>query len=1035
MMVEVRKFLGAVCCMFLIVQNIQAQTSLFYNDVEKAYRDGLELFDEGNYASARKVFEQVNTGYYQHKPIKNEVTKQNLDFYIAYCAIENNDADAEQLLKNYTHDYHETDKQRMINYLLGKFYYNNKKYSEAITYLEKVKEEDLTPAQKTEYNFDLGYSYFTKKKFAEAKPYFKKLINTKDKYYYPANYYYAFISFYTNDYKEALRSFKAIEDSKMYAAVIPYYVAQIYYAQKEYDQVLAYVPMKVDDAGVQYKSEMNYLLGQAYFQKGSYIKALPLLDAYLSKQPKARKDELYMLGYCQYKTGDYARAIKNFEQLNLLDEAIGQYATFTLAECYLKTSQLEKARSAYQSAASKSFDEKIALESQFQYSKLSVELGYYNEAVSALENLSPSLSSEKKAEANELLASALFKTRNYDKAYKIIENTGINTPKLKEVYQQLTYFRSIELFNDGKYEESIDLATKSTQYPISNAVLAQALFLLGDANYNTDRFDDAINYFNRYAQLNEPETENASPFMASYNTGYAYFKKKNYRNAATYFERAIDKSAESKNEAQKTKVLPDAWLRYADCAFVTKDYTGSLKAYNEIVNRRWSSAEYALYQKAIVLGLSNKNNEKIVALESLINTYTKSTYLDKAWFEIGETHLETENYDAALRAYNKVVTSYTKSNLVPRSYLQIALVQYNQNQKELSFASYKKVIQDFPNTPVASEAMRALKETAVELGKTDEYVNVAGKYGSISTSEQDTLTFQAAETAFSNGNCEKAVPLLSNYITKFGNGVFVNEAHYMRAECYTKQKQFADAYGDYNTLIKSRYSKYYEQSLLRASGIAYFEVKNYQEAYDLYRQLLDNSSSQPNTYTAQLGLLKTSYRLNKHEDVLRYADVVLANTTLKENDVLEINYMKAKATYSLNDVDKAYPLLTKVAQGAVSEKAAECKYLSCKILYDKQQYKASLDSCIKLKNRFASYEYWVVKTFIMMADNYYALGNAFQAKATLESLIAGYKGDQALVAEAKQKLEAMQQAELNKSRLVIPESGDTLIMEQNPGLK
>lgn len=47
------------------------------------------------------------------------------------------------------------------------------------------------------------------------------------------------------------------------------------------------------------------------------------------------KEDIYQLAYCQYKTGAYTKAIENFKQLNLLDEAMGQNATYALADCYL----------------------------------------------------------------------------------------------------------------------------------------------------------------------------------------------------------------------------------------------------------------------------------------------------------------------------------------------------------------------------------------------------------------------------------------------------------------------------------------------------------------------------------------------------------------------------------------------------------------------------------------------------------------------------------------------------------------------------
>jgi TolA-binding protein len=145
----------------------------------------------------------------------------------------------------------------------------------------------------------------------------------------------------------------------------------------------------------------------------------------------------------------------------------------------------------------------------------------------------------------------------------------------------------------------------------------------------------------------------------------------------------------------------------------------------------------------------------------------------------------------------------------------------------------------------------------------------------------------------------------------------------------------------------------------------------------------------------------------------------------------EAIYEKAKAYYSKGDKEFALGAFNRVTEMPVSEKAVEAKYMVAKILYEQQNYKNSLDTCFKLKNKYSSYEYWVAKTFVLVADNYYAQGNVFQAKATLESIVENYEGDKALLDEAKTKLEKMKTEELNKSKIIQTAPGDTLIMEQD----
>lgn len=1013
-----------------------AQQTQYFIDPQAAYRKGLELFDEKNYLAARQRFEEI----YKVRPAlqakPDEVMMQNLEYYIAICAVEANDKDAEALLLDYNTKYHQTDKRRMLYFYLGKYYYNNKRYNDAITYLEKVDVTDLSNEQIVEYKFSLGYSYFTKKKFKEAKPLFKAIKDIKEKYYYPANYYYAFISFYTQDYNEALKSFTQIEDSKMYAAVIPYYVSQIYFLKNDYDKTIDYVGKNVNRSDVLYKDEMRLLIGRAHFQKSEYDKALPYLEKAVDKSGKASKEDIYMLAYCQYKAGDYAAAIENFKDLNLLNEKMSQNATYALADSYLKTNQKDKARSAFQSASAMDYDNVVRQTSLFNYGKLSVELGYSSQGIQALESyLKQNKGGTYENEANELLTTALLKTKDYDKAYKIIEDNNFNSPVMRDAYQKVTYLRAVQMYNDKKYDLSLELCAKSLKYTDNPDIQAQALYLKGENLYNTGQYSAAAQSFTRFIQLTNSAMEkkyDASKYRAYYNTGYCYFKQKEYDDAALYFKNAINEGGTTMDIKGKDALQPDLYLRYADCSFVTKQYSNALTGYTKITEEDWASAEYAQYQKAIIYGLQGKNEEKISALSGLAARYPNSKYRDQAWFEIGETYLELGNLNNALGAYKNVIDKFPSSALVPKAYLKTGLVNYQLSKKEESLNSYKGVVRQYPKTKEANIALSALKEIYVELGRADEYFEFAKGTGivNINTSEQDSLMYESAMNLYNSGDCAKAVTSFSNYLSKFPSGFFSGEAHWNRADCLIKAKRYEDALADYEAIIQNKYSKYYERSLLKASGIAYYEVMDYSKALEYYKQLFTVSTIAQNTYTALLGRLNSAAKLGKQNEVISYAEQLINSGAAKERDIQEAYYLKAKAEYANNMTDAAFISFNKVSSYAISEQAAEGKYMVAKMLNERGDYKASMDTCFLIKDKYASYEYWVVKTFILIADNYYAQGNSFQAKATLQSIIENYEGDAKLLQEAKDKLNKIEVDEMKKSRIMPVEPSDTLIMEE-----
>ncbi|MBS1503841.1 MAG: hypothetical protein JST32_17360, partial [Bacteroidetes bacterium] len=87
--------------------------------------------------------------------------------------------------------------------------------------------------------------------------------------------------------------------------------------------------------------------------------------------------------------------------------------------------------------------------------------------------------------------------------------------------------------------------------------------------------------------------------------------------------------------------------------------------------------------------------------------------------------------------------------------------------------------------------------------------------------------------------------------------------------------------------------------------------------------------------------------------------------------------------------------------------AAEAKYNLANIEYLKGHYKTSQKTCFDLVKELPNYDYWVAKTFILLADDYKALKDNFQAKATLQSVIDNYKGKDDILPTAEQKFEKL----------------------------
>lgn len=82
---------------------------------------------------------------------------------------------------------------------------------------------------------------------------------------------------------------------------------------------------------------------------------------------------------------------------------------------------------------------------------------------------------------------------------------------------------------------------------------------------------------------------------------------------------------------------------------------------------------------------------------------------------------------------------------------------------------------------------------------------------------------------------------------------------------------------------------------------------------------------------------------------------------------------------------------------------AEAKYMIAQLQFDNEKLDDAEKSVFALSDTYASYDYWVAKGFILLADIYVKKDNIFQARQTLQSIIDNYEGqDLVLIARETQ---------------------------------
>lgn len=1005
--------LAATIYFLVLFHFSNAQSTKIYNDPDADFKQAKELYQQQKFSLAYPQFEKLYLDNARQSNIPISVQTE-AKYYAIACRLQLNDVTSVDEARDFITLEHNAPRIEMMCYQLGEYYYKHSNFTEAITYYEKANVANLSNAEIATMKFHQGYGYFAMKQFSDAKSYFESIAQiSTDPNYYDANYYYGYIAFAEKDYAQALNSFKIIEKQPTYQPIISYYIAEIYYYRGEKDEALAYAESVLESGNQYYDLQLRELVGHIYFEKGNYKKALPYLEKYVSNTEKVSREDLYELSYCYYDAQQYKKASDGFKELGGKQDTIAQNAMYLLGDSYLKLGNKAGARNAFLFCALNSTDAQQKEISKFNYGKLSVELGYTDVALNELKSFIATYpNSEYTTEAKELLVNVLSNTNNYADALNLFESLQTQSEIAKKAYPKILYGRAVELINDQQIAQADNLLNRIFKADYNEAYITYANFWKGEIAYRLNHYDSAVYYLQAY--LKNPATNGeVSAMHARYTLGYAYLRQEDYDDALKNFEQ-VTTSVNSSSQALQV----DAYVREADCYFMKKQLSKALQMYEAIINNQLPSSDYALYQKAAIAGANDQFAQKVSLLQSIQNRYPSSTLVVDANMEVANTYLASEQYDAAIKPLNTILLSKNSDAFKPQAYLKLGVSYYNLKDNQNALNNFQKLISTYPNSPESDEAVDYVRDILVATQKPDDFIAFMQKSGKpVSYSEQDSLSFIIAQSAYNNRSYDNALQGFNNYLTKFSEGKYSVEASYMTADIFNTRKDFQHALTYYNNVAQKAPNSYAEQSVLQAARISYFELKDYKQAEQYFMQLKSIATTPENKLESERGLLRCQYKLNEFNDALVNAQDLLQQKGIASDDKAMANLIIAKNYQNNNQLNEASDAYKAVVSTGKSEYAAEARYHIAEILFQQNNLKEAEKAGFDVINKAGSYDYWITKAYILLGDVYLKEQDYFNAEATLRSVVQNAT-DAQLKQEAQQKLDAVI-AEKDKNSKVV----------------
>ena len=914
--------------------------------------------------------------------------REEADYYIAMSATANGDANAKELLNSFLENYPTSLHRIEVVKSIGDCYFSKGEYAEALSQYNLVDEETLSENNKEDYIYRKAYSNLMLANYSDAERGFMRMSASK-KYANSSKFYCGYIAYVKKQYDDAMTYFNQVNANSELGDMSNYYKSQIYFVKGDYAKAQNMASKLLNkNVDAQYLAEANRIVGESKYNLGDVSGAIPYLETYVKSVNVSLPTARYILGVCQYKNQEYARAIENLEYVTGQDNAIGQGAYLMIGQSMLKQGNIHAAMMALDKAVKMSHDLDMQEVAFYNYAVASLQGGTipFGSSVANFEEfLTRYPNSKFVPKVQEYIVTGYMTDNNYERALSSIEKISQPSATILSAKQRVLYSLGVKEYNLKNITHAIARFTQSKELASYDVNLAKEADLwIGNCYYSRDDYDKAIEAYKAFVNQSHEGSTNLP--LGYYNLGYAYFQNKQYNEAEEAFENFV-----SSRKVTNTELASDAYCRLGDCQYLKKNFAKAKECYEKAYNANSNEGAYALYQKALMQGYLNEKEGKIKTLENVLEQYPSASIIPSVLLEQSECYVELGKYNQAIATYKQLVQNYPSTSQGRNGGLQLAIAYLNNGEKEKAIDAYKNIIINYPTSDEARVAGKDLMNLYAADNNLDLYTafisTVPGALP-VDRSELEEAAYNAAEASYYNN---QGVDLFLEYLEKYPGSSYEPSVLSILVdyEYNNENKGMALKYAE--DLIK-RYpdNESIEAALAIKAEIEYAENKKEQALAD-YLKLEECASSADVRDEARIGAFKSAYDLNRYDLVVEKADELLSSQI--DSDLkLEIMYKKALALNKKGLSTEAVEIWAQLDDEVENIYGSMSAVALIQHYYDNNNLAEARRLVEAFVDSSTPHIFWHARGYILLSDICRKEGKVFEANEYLRTLRANYPG-------------------------------------------
>ena len=493
----------------------------------------------------------------------------------------------------------------------------------------------------------------------------------------------------------------------------------------------------------------------ALFNLGKYDAALPSFAALSEKKGEYALPAQYWKGMCLLKLDKSREALVPLQKVAGVKGEYQAGALFAWGDAAYQLGELDKARAAYETVASKFPKDELADDALEAAATAASELGANDKAIALAQRLiQQHPKSPLKGKARFLVGESLFRQEKFAQAGQAF--TQLLNEKAQGVERDIVVYKLAWCASgQGNLKSASELFQRLVREHKDSKLAGESLYMAGKLLADQGRKKEARALYEqcRKSYAGQPAAESAA-----YAIALADFSAEEWKKSAAAFESFI-------KAHPKSTLLPHAWFYLAESRFAATDFDGARAAYDNVVQRHPKSelAPQAIYGSAWCLREKGDLQNASVMFEQAAAKFPKDTIAAETLHWAGRCRMDLAEWAKARGLLTRALAATGADGLKAEISYSVAHCLLREKNFDGAITACNAFLQGFAKSPRRENALYDL--AWAYLGKEDEkralgYFQQAAREAKDATLKADAL-FRLGEAQYAEKQYAKAAELYS----------------------------------------------------------------------------------------------------------------------------------------------------------------------------------------------------------------------------------------------------------------------------------